>query len=247
MLLLIPATADTSVTSAAYVAGMLGFILWDVAYVLIILKGRRDKSYGVPLVAICLNVTWELFFAVLCPQFGIDPDCTSSGVARWALISWLVLDLVILGQLFQFGWSQPPLQRYLPSGSRKPVFNALLCGLLLMGFIWQYTWVSMVTDKDGNSLAWVTNAIMSALFVRSAIYRPSARGLSFAAGWAMLAGNCAFVVWSVLTNFAEFTAWHQQWIVVLMCTVIAGNLLYLFVLWHKTRVVAPNAVSPATQ
>jgi len=229
-------------TSVAAVAGLLGFILWDVTYVLIILKGRKDKYYGVPLLALCLNITWEFFFAVLCPWLNLDPDCSASRMPRLFLISWLVLDVWILGHVVQFGWRQPTLQRYLQTDSRKPVFYATLGVLLLLTLAWQYTFVIMKHDEYGNSLAWLTNALMSALFVRSAIYRPRAHGLSFAAGWAMLAANLAFIVYAFQTDFAEFTAWNPKLTVVLMYTVIAGNLLYLFVVWHKTK--RANVVHP---
>lgn len=41
------------------IVGEVGCALWVVAYGLIIRQCFRDKSYGLPLGAICLNVSWE--------------------------------------------------------------------------------------------------------------------------------------------------------------------------------------------
>jgi uncharacterized protein with PQ loop repeat len=251
MLLLIPATAEPSATSmqVATVLGYLGYLLWTAAYVLFILKGFKERAYGVPLFAICLNVTWELYFAVLCPmKTGSDSLCTSQGPILWARILWLVLDLVILWQLIRYGRNQPDLQRRIPRLAASRIFYALVVISLLVALVWQYTFVRLTTDQDGNTVAWFTNLVMSMLFVRSALFRQEVRGLSFAGGLAMLAGNCAFVGYGVLTEFVEFTAWPRQVTAALMFAVILINCFYLLVLWYRARrpkVVSSRDLSPA--
>jgi hypothetical protein len=255
MLILIPATAEPTATNAGLLAeamGYAGFGLWTVAYGFFIWQGRRDKTYGVPLVSVCLNFTWELYFALLCRLGkGQKEDlCTATGMEYWGLIIWLALDTVILWQLFKFGWrSEPTLLRHLPERGRRPMFYVFLYVLLLIALYWQYAFVNLFTDHDGNSLAWLTNYIMAWLFVASAFFRrPHARGLSYVGAWAMLGGNVAFVAKAYLTDFAEFTAWPQKFTVALMFGVILVNLFYLFVLRYKTRdaeVVDPK-FSPVT-
>ncbi|HSE65788.1 MAG TPA: hypothetical protein VLB12_02300, partial [Gemmatimonadales bacterium] len=226
-----------------------GFALWSLAYVLFIVKGRRDQTYGVPLVAICLNFTWELYFAALCPLMGQEKQdlCTATGIVRWALIAWLVLDSVILYQLFAYGWrSETTLLNRLPARGRRPIFYAFLVVLLVVFLSWQYAFVNVGADRDGNSLAWLTNLVMSGLFVLSAVFRrPYGHGLSSAGGWAMLGGNCAYAAYAVRTDFAEFTAWDPRVTRALMVAVIVFNLFYLFVLFvlrHRSR--RPKAVPP---
>jgi hypothetical protein len=232
------ASADTLTNALNY----LGFGLWTLAYVLFILKGYKGRTYGVPLVAICLNFTWELYFAALCPLMGADKQalCTAAGSVRWALIGWLVLDSVILCQLFAYGWkSESTLLRKLPPRGQRPIFWAFLVVLLVVFLYWQYAFVNLGADQDGNSLAWLTNLVMSGLFVLSAIFRrPYGHGLSSAGGLAMLGGNVAYAVYAFRTGFDEFTAWDPQVTKSLMLAVIVLNIFYLFVLYvlrHLSR------------
>jgi hypothetical protein len=266
MLILTPETAETTATNAGLLVDATkyaGYGLWSAAYIFFIVRGYKDKSYGVPLISVCLNFTWELYFAVLCRpkvldhlgpellrRLGMQPEtkfCTATGMEYWGLFFWLVLDTVILIQLFLYGWrSEPTLLRYLPERARRTIFNEFVLVLLLIALYWQYAFVNLLTDRDGNSLAWLTNYIMSWLFVSSAFFRrPDARGLSFWGGCAMLGGNIGFTAYAVSTNFAEFTTWPVQFTVVLMAGVIWVNAFYLDVLTFKTRtakVLVPDVV-----
>ena len=40
-------------------------IAWITVYVLMIRRGFLDKSYGMPMIALCLNVSWEFYFTFL--------------------------------------------------------------------------------------------------------------------------------------------------------------------------------------
>jgi uncharacterized membrane protein len=237
MLILNAATVASGLAKPEELASKLGFAFWTLAYFLFIVKGFQGRTYGVPLVAICLNVTWELYFAVLCPGSIAHANglCTASGSELWGLILWLVLDVIIFCQLLAFGSNQPWLQQYLPARARLPVFYVMVFGLFFLALAWQYLFISVKADKDGNSLAWITNLIMSLLFVRSAIARPTLSGLSFAGAGAMLAGNLAFMASGFLTRFADFTVWSPQVTAALMFAVILVNLFYLLVLWYRTR------------
>jgi hypothetical protein len=243
MLIQCPVVEPT--TAEALVAGA-GFVLWTAAYGFTIQQGRRDRTYGIPLIAICLNVTWEFYFAVLCPLVDRDAHCycTSSGWSYAGVVIWFLLDFWILCQLFHYGWRQPALQRHLPSKTRHSAFLAMMAILLLLAFVWQYTFVAVAIDRDGNTLAWVTNLIMSALFVRSALTRPNLRGLSYRAAWAMLFGNLAFVIYAGLNHFAVFTPWPAPVTLALMVAVILFNCFYVLMLEFRRSSGSPNVISP---
>jgi hypothetical protein len=64
-----------------------GDLLWLLAYILIIRKGFQDRTYGVPLLALALNFTWEFLYTIQFP-----PSDWPHIVLRW---SWLLADMVI--------------------------------------------------------------------------------------------------------------------------------------------------------
>ena len=41
-----------------------GLVFWILVYVLMIRRGLRDRSYGMPMVALCLNIVWETYFSL---------------------------------------------------------------------------------------------------------------------------------------------------------------------------------------
>lgn len=156
--------------------GAVGAACWLAAYVLVIVLCQTQATYGVPLVAICLNCTWELMDSFFLP----DP------VPAWVLIdrSWLLVDILIVSQLFRFGrkeqlWAE--LQR-----SFFVVVPAVLC----LAFAGQYAWVTTFHDTLGIILAFVINLVMSALYIPFYFTRErDGRGLSLWVAWLKLIGT----------------------------------------------------------
>lgn len=60
----------------------LGVLLWDAAYILMTARSLRTKSYGMPLLALALNVSWELVFA----GFVAEEPLERAGFAVWLLL-----------------------------------------------------------------------------------------------------------------------------------------------------------------
>src|SRR5271156_3317602 len=90
------------------VVNILGDLLWLVAYILIIRQGFKDRTYGVPMLCIALNFTWEFIYAV---DFPFPVHLVE--ILRWA---WLLCDVVIVYQLFRYGRDHqniPPIKQYL--------------------------------------------------------------------------------------------------------------------------------------
>jgi hypothetical protein len=69
-------------------------VFWTAVYVLIIRLGFRDKTYGMPIAALCANVSWEFIFAFLYPH--APPQ-------NYINIVWFGFDLVIVFQTLRLG------------------------------------------------------------------------------------------------------------------------------------------------
>jgi len=74
----------------------IGGLFWTLAYLLIFLKGIKDKSYGMPLVPMAFNFTWELIHSFIYP---------SNGISLYLNISWFLIDLGIVYTYFRYSYN----------------------------------------------------------------------------------------------------------------------------------------------
>lgn len=148
-------------------------IFWILTYSLIIWHGFREHTYGMPLVALGANLSWEFIFSFVLPHAPIQ---------RTVNIVWFSLDLVILFQLLRYG---PREFADLP----KSMFFALV-GLTLMTSFCTVLFVSLeFDDRRGAYAAFGQNLLMSVLFITMLYNRQSLRGQSLAIAGCKLVGT----------------------------------------------------------
>ena len=139
-------------------------VFWTLTYLLIIRQGFRDETYGMPLAALCANLSWELVFSFVYPH---DP------LQRSVNVVWLLFDGVILSQVLRYGPREFPA---LPAR----LFYYLFALALVTGFGAVLTVTLEFDDFDAAYSAFGSNFMMSALFVAMLISRGSLRGQSVA-------------------------------------------------------------------
>ncbi len=71
-------------------------VFWTLVYILIIRLGFREKTFGMPVIALCTNISWEFVFSFVRPH---------NIPQRYIDVTWFVLDSVILYQVVVFGKS----------------------------------------------------------------------------------------------------------------------------------------------
>lgn len=157
-----------------FTALMLGSgFFWTLTYIFIIQRGFIDKTYGMPLVALCANVSWECIFAFLHPH---EP------IQRSVNMVWFSFDVVILVQLFRYG---PREFADLPRG----VFYAA-CGVALVTSFCLVLLISYeFNDWTGAYAAFGQNLLMSVLFIVMLYRRRSMRGQSMSIAICKLIGT----------------------------------------------------------
>lgn len=80
---------------------------WLPAYILIVKRGFQDKTYGMPIIALCGNIAWEFFYSI-----GVFPACsvTWEGCPPWLMrggnAGAFVLDILILYTIIRYGRSK---------------------------------------------------------------------------------------------------------------------------------------------
>lgn len=214
--------------------GALSSLFWTLAYVLIIRRGSRDRTFGMPLTALGANLAWECIFLVETLQHQVYD-------ARLAMIlPWTLLDGAIVYQCFRFGpqdFRQPLVRKY---------FRLGLVGILGMAAAVLFSFVREVHDAIGWYAAFGQNLMMSILFVTMLLRRDSLRGQSIYIALSKFLGTFfAFL----LALFWSPRSLHEHWDTLLadryyplsplLLTLYAGiflfDLLYIALVFQKSR------------
>lgn len=153
-------------------------LFWAAAYVLIIKRGFQEKTYGMPLAALCYNITWEFIFSFIVP---------SRGSYLAINVTWFLLDLVICYQVLRF-W--PAEITYRLSRWFYPAFAAGLVTAFGLNLCTVYEF----SDYSGMYSTWGGNLAVSILFVEMLLRRGSVRGQSLYIALFKMIGTALFSI-----------------------------------------------------
>lgn len=215
-------------------AGVVGCVLWGVAYLQVITTCFRQKTYGIPLAAICMNITWEILSVFFWVAVRKEP------AFHYADIAWLTMDLVIISQLLMYGRKEQTIRQI------RDHFYPVVAGTLILAFLGQYTFPQTYQDQDGFVLAFIINMGMSILFVFMFYARPELRGLSYSVAWLKMLGTLCESIMCVkwmpakhpeITNFSFFYF--------LYITTFLFDCIYIAQLWAARRRVSASVAVPA--
>jgi len=135
-------------------------IFWTLVYILIIRRGFYDKTYGMPIAALCANISWEFIFSFMIPH---GPP------QNYVNVVWFIFDLVIIFQTLRSGRAV-----FEPSRLFYPAF--------LLGLVTSFGVILAITyefsDRDGKYAAFGQNLMMSVLFIAMLLKRESLSGQS---------------------------------------------------------------------
>lgn len=169
-------------------------VFWLLAYLFIIRRGFVDKTYGMPIIAFCGNIAWEIIFGL-----GLEPVCPLTWSSCPAPIIqarnfvWLFFDLLILYTILKYG------RKYFTGVLYKYFVPIIFGGILVAGLIIYFivneyyirnAWgVSVgpttpeflpLTEQGGSDVTgFGLNLIMSILFVFMLKSRSNLDGQSF--------------------------------------------------------------------
>ncbi|MGG1553021.1 hypothetical protein [Paenibacillus ferrarius] len=149
---------------------------WTVTYLLIILQGFRDRTCGMPLLALCANITWEFLYGFVIP---FDP------FQKIGTIVWFALDCVIFLQFLLYATRKT---------TKKKLLYLSVAGLLVMALLLHYGMHVEFHDKEGKYSAFGINLMMSLLFILMWLKQPG-KGQSLAIAYAKMIGTlCASIL-----------------------------------------------------
>ena len=204
--------------------GAAGCVFWVAAYAFILARCFKDRTYGLPLVAICLNFAWELLASFV----------FENPVFLWHLFDrlWLGIDVLLVYQLLRWGKAEqtiPEIRRY---------FYTVVGVTFAIGVWGQYAFVDSYRDRLGLVAAFGVNLIMSVSFIWFYFARrETSRGVSRAGAVCKMLGTlgtsveCHFVVRSIDPELQDLA-----FLTFLCVTIFLADSLYVFLVFAKPEV-----------
>lgn len=190
-------------------------IFWLLAYVLMIRRGFLDKTYGMPLVALCANISWEFIYSFILPH---------PRPQLYINIAWFALDTVILFQVIRF-W-----KREFPDLSAGQFFPTFLF-TLGSGFCLVLFSSIDLDDPIGKYAAFGQNLMMSALFIVMLYRRDDLRGQSIYIAAAKMIGTF-FASW----GFYPFFPFPDNLLLpFLFAATLVLDLVYMVMIYERCR------------
>lgn len=211
-------------------------LLWTLAYILIIRQGRRDRVYGVPIVALSANLAWEFWYTFV--ELPPHPDPTKHAAQFWVNFIWFVFDVAILWQTLRYG---PKQFAWLGKAGFYAMF-ALTLGI---------TGASVILlnkefhDVFGVRASFVQNLMMSGLFLGMLNARRSAAGQSVGIALAKMGGTFLAALGVLLYPPAPIYR-HSVLLPFLYVAILVLDLLYTGLVWRLGRTTESREPAPVS-
>jgi hypothetical protein len=190
---------------------------WTVAYIFIIIRGFKDKTYGMPFVALAFNLSWEILFSTIFRDGNWVHEVVNS--------VWAVLDVFILYTYFRYGKRDWP--RRLSTG----YFYPYSIFVLVVVFALIYFATRELHDRTGTYMAYLQNLMMSFLFINMLNQRGNLSGQSTGIALAKMLGT--------LTSTILFYIWRVKFIVFIGGLIFTFDFIYLLLVLNEGRLVWP--------
>jgi hypothetical protein len=188
---------------------------WALAYILIIIKGFKDKTYGMPMAAICANVSWEFIFSFIF-------NSNFNNVQIIINIVWFVLDILILLQYLIYGKKE--FLRDVNTSKFLIIFltTLFICFSIIVGITFEFN------DFQGKYAAFSQNLMMSILFVLLLTKRRNLKGQSIYIALFKMIGSFLPAIYLFLFNFSIL-------ITILSVITLIFDLLYSVLIYNKYK------------
>ncbi|NMG23022.1 hypothetical protein [Brasilonema bromeliae] len=219
-------------------------IAWVFTYVAIVWRGFKDRSLGMPMVALSANISWEAIYSFIY----IPP----SNALLYASIAWFLFDIPIVWQCLLYGYKDFPPQ------ITKNNFRLIFLAAIAIAFPIVFGVASELNDTKGVYTGFGQNCMMSILFVCMLLRRNDISGQSiyiaiykwFATLFAFLGSsfdapgdvNKILNLQTLLTEiFVDNTYPTTPLIKILYATTFIFDVLYIILLYRKCT---ENKINP---
>lgn len=197
-----------------------GLVFWTLAYLLMIRRGLRDRSYGMPVIALCLNIAWETYFSLF-------SDAQLANKVGYGI--YLAADLGVLWTCLRFG----------PEDFRSPLvrqyFRPAAIASLIGGFFLVRQFSLSFGDTFGGISATFTTLLLSVLLVGMILRRDSVKGQSLYIALLILVGNISGWVMNLIAHQTVQANISIPWVTTTNVLIVLSNIVYLLLYLKVAR------------
>jgi hypothetical protein len=218
-----------------FLAGFSG-LFWTMTYLLIIYRGFKDKSYGIPMIALTLNISWEFIYSFITP---------APAPQRYINIIWFLFDVVILYQFFKYWKSDYDMK----SKFFYPFFALILVTNFLLVLFIQFDSLPIVGYPRGMGRAYSAfgmNLIMSIVFVFMLYQRKSIKGQSIYIALFKMIGtvfaDLPFIIYAGLPGTPKATSFVFP---LLYGAILIWDLIYIGMVYKQCKIEGINPFARA--
>jgi hypothetical protein len=189
-------------------------VFWTFTYLLILRRGSADKTYGMPMLALCANLSWEFIFAFVFPH---------PYPQRIINYIWFIFDVGLLAQYIYYGKQAFP--DFLPD---KLFYLNFLLSLLFSALMIAFISIEF-EEYIGYYAAFSQNLLMSALFIHMFLKRNNASGQSIYIALFKMLGT-------ILASIIFYLYFPKSYLLILLYfAILFYDLLYFFLLYRKLK------------
>jgi hypothetical protein len=211
-------------------------LLWTLAYLLIIRRARRDRVYGMPIVALSANLAWEFWYTFV--ELPPHPDPTKHAAQFAVNFVWFVFDVAILWQTLRYG------PRQFAWLGRAGFYAMFTLALGVTG-----TTVILLNkefhDVFGVRASFVQNLMMSGLFLGMLNARRSLAGQSLGVALSKMGGSFLAALGVLLYPPAPIYR-HSVLLPFLYVAILVLDLLYTGLVWRLGRTTESREPAPVS-
>lgn len=143
---------------------LLSGFCWTITYIQLIFLGFKEKTYGMPFIALALNFSWEFLYSYIGLKYYFF------SVQTWITLVWLVLDILIVVTYLNYG------KKYFPKHCSTKYFAPWTLIIFVMCFVLQFIFYIQFGDLGKVYSGFLQNLIMSVLFICMLVNRNDLRG-----------------------------------------------------------------------
>lgn len=149
---------------------MIDFVSWTACYAFIVYKSFHDRTYGMPLIPMAINIVWEI----------IRLKRNMWQINGFFYFLWVVLDFFIIVSFYKFAFNYSDKKEF-KVGKKLTLSRKQLYIAATIYFIVVFIVIALIMKNIFGSsqvIAFVDNTLMSILFIRMLVKRKCLRGQS---------------------------------------------------------------------